>query len=158
MPERCQKGKKRKNEEVEVKEEVKEGIVDLFAGSKIRQFLPLVDEAQSVCPVCRLPLHLLSSSTTMPTPRVHMQDCKDGESNLLLRDFCPNIKDCRSQDIVHYSEFNHSLEDWHSYQEVRLRESYLASREQQEGCFETDLRSEEVGAVQSSEERDPRNA
>merc|ERR1719234_2309571 len=110
MPERCQKGKKRKNEEVEVKEEVKEGIVDLFAGSKRRQSLPLVDEAPSVCPVCRLPLHLLSSSTIMPTPRVHMQDCRDtkadGKSNLLLQDFCPDIKfkDCRSQDVVHYSK------------------------------------------------------
>merc|ERR1719234_373387 len=155
MPEGPQKRKMRKNEEVaikeevDIKEEVKEGIVDLFAGIRRWQSLPLVDEAPSVCPVCRLPLHLLSSSTSMPTPRVHMQDCKDGESNLLLRDFCPDIKDCRSQDIVHYSEFNHSLEDWHSYQEVRLRESYHASPEQQEGRFETDLRSEEFG-MQSS--------
>merc|ERR1712192_264897 len=66
----------------------------------------------------------------------------EGKSNLLLRDFCPDIKDCHSQDAVHYSKFNHSLEDWHSYRE--LKESYLASREQQEGCFETDLRNEDA--------------
>ena len=47
MPDRCQKRKKKKNEEVDVKEEVKEGIVDLFAGSRIRQSLPLVDETPS---------------------------------------------------------------------------------------------------------------
>ena len=47
MREGRQKRKMRKNEEVDVKEEVKEGIVDLFAGSKRRQSLPLVDKTPS---------------------------------------------------------------------------------------------------------------
>jgi len=144
------KKKKRQGEEVDIKEETKEGIIEVFAGSKRRQ---LVDEFPSVCPFCCLPLHLLSSSTAMATPRVHMQDCKDtmvdGESNLLLRDFCSDIKDCKSLEVGHYSKFNHSLQDWDRYQE--LEASYLASREQQEGCFEADQGSEEVG-MQSSEE------
>jgi len=150
MAEGRQKKKMRKGEEVDIKEEIKEGIIEVFAGSKRRQ---LVDDAPAVCPLCRLPLHLLSSSTTMATPRVHMQDCKDtmadGESNLLLRDFCPDIKHCKSLEVVHYSKFNHSLEDWLRYQE--LEESYLASQVQQEDCFEADPQSDEVG-MQSSEE------
>ena len=89
----------------------------------------------------------------MATPRVDIQDCKDTiadrDSNILLVDFCPNIKDCKSQEVVHYSKFNHSLEDWQRYQE--LEESYLASQRQQEDCFEADPQSDEVG-MQSSEE------
>ena len=85
----------------------------------------------------------------MATPRVHMQDCKDTIAQILLQDFCPNIKDCKSQEVVHYSKFNHSLEDWQRYQE--LEESYLASQRQQEDCFEADPQSDEVG-MQSSEE------
>ena len=105
-PEGCQKKKKRKeSEDVGIKEEVKEGIVEVFAGTRRRP--SLVDETPSgfrshqfvfcvsrwpilllsslpsvfhfylilpVCPLCRLPLHLLTSGT-MATPRVHIQGC-----------------------------------------------------------------------------------
>ena len=40
----CQKKKKRQGEEVDIKEETKEGIIEVFAGSKRRQ---LVDEFPS---------------------------------------------------------------------------------------------------------------
>ena len=59
MPERRQKRKMRKNEEVDIKEEVKEGIVDLFAGSKTWQSLPLVDEALSGDVLILLSWHLI---------------------------------------------------------------------------------------------------
>ena len=58
-PEGCQKRKMGKHEEVDVKEEVKEGIVDLFAGSKRRQSLPLVDEALSGDVLILLSWHLI---------------------------------------------------------------------------------------------------
>ena len=39
MPQGCQKRKMRKNEEVDVKEETKDGIVEIFAGSQRRDSL-----------------------------------------------------------------------------------------------------------------------
>ena len=107
------KGKKSRSVDDDVKEEVKEGIVEMFAGTKRRQ--SLTDETPTggifimplnwffimalsftlaftkgfcfaltrfyfspVCPVCRLPLHLLSGES-MVTPRVHIENCKVDE-------------------------------------------------------------------------------
>jgi len=95
-----------------VKEEVAEGIVQLFEG---QPKTVMIKETLSVCPWCQLPLKLLNSSS-MITPAVHLQDCRDTlmdqESNPLPRPFCPDMKECQSEEIVHYSRFSHSLQDW----------------------------------------------
>ena len=118
------KGKKSRSVDDDIKEEVKEGIVEMFAGTKRRQ--SFMDEAPTggifitpfnwyfimyahcslwpdqsafpaipfvtkgfcfsltrfyfspVCPVCRLPMHLLSGES-MVTPRVHIENCKVDE-------------------------------------------------------------------------------
>jgi len=95
-----------------VKEQVAEGIVQLFEG---QPKTVMIKETQSVCPWCQLPLKLLNSSS-MITPAVHLRDCRDTltdqESNPLPRPFCPDLKECQSQEVVHYSKFSHSLQDW----------------------------------------------
>jgi len=95
-----------------VKEEVAEGIVQLFEG---QPKTVMIKETLSVCPWCQLPLKLLNSSS-MITPAVHLRDCRDTltdqESNPLPRPFCPHLKECQSQEVAHYSKFSHSLQDW----------------------------------------------
>jgi len=95
-----------------VKEEVAEGIVQLFEG---QPKTVMIKETRSVCPWCQLPLKLLNSSS-MITPAVHLRDCRDTltdqESNPLPRPFCPDLKECQSLEVVHYSKFSHSLQDW----------------------------------------------
>jgi len=95
-----------------VKEEVAEGIVQLFES---QPKTVMIKETLSVCPWCQLPLKLLNSSS-MITPAVHLRDCRDTltdqESNPLPRPFCPDLKECQSQEVVHYSKFSHSLQDW----------------------------------------------
>merc|ERR1719357_1273928 len=75
----------------------------------------MIKETLSVCPWCQLPLKLLNSSS-MITPAAHLRDCRDTltdqESNPLPRPFCPDLKKCQSQELVHYSKFSHSLQDW----------------------------------------------
>lgn len=142
------KGKKSRSVDDNVKEEVKEGIVEMFAGTKRRQ--SLMDETPKACPVCRLPMHLLSGES-MPTPRIHIENCKaeisDEESNPLPRDFCPDIEDCRSMERVHLYRFNHSMEDWLKNQSGEAD----PGPEQQEDCLKADLRSEDVDMLASEE-------